>query len=94
MATEDYIRELKSDLIKKVNDIVFAEKHNTLNGLNEKVWNRYRQIDHALDRNFTFIISEGHVNCKRHRYMDYCDVRHRLYAKAEMLSWFMTLLDK
>lgn len=94
MTTEDYIRELKSDLVKKVNDIVFAEKHNTLNELNNKVWNRYRQIDHALDRNFSFVITDGHVNCKRYRYMDYYDKRHRLYAKAEMLSWFMTLLDK
>lgn len=94
MTTEDYIRELKSDLIKKVNDIVFAEKHNTLNELNEKVWNRYRQIDHALYRNFRFVITEGHVNCKRYRFMDYKDLRHRLYAKAEMLSWFMTLSDK
>ena len=92
MNTEDFIRGMQLDLIKKVNDIVFAEKHNTLNELNEKVWNRYRQIDHALDRNFRFIVSEGHVNCKRYRYMDYCDVRHRLYAKAEMLSWFMDQL--
>lgn len=94
MSTDEFIRGMKSDLIKKVNDIVFAEKHNTLNELNEKVWDRYRQIDHALDRNFRFLVSDGHVNCKRYRYKDYYDIRHRLYAKAEMLSWFMTLLDK
>lgn len=92
MNTEEYIREMKRDLMKHVNDIVYAEKHNLLNELKDKVWNHYRQIDHALDRNFRFIITEGHVNCKRYRYKDYQDARHRMFAKAEILSWFMTQL--
>ena len=92
MNTEEAIREMKLHLIKQVEDIVFAEKHNMLNELKYKVWNHYRQIHHALGRNFRFIITEGHVNCKRYRYKDYQDARHRMYAKAEILSWFMTQL--
>lgn len=94
MNTEEVIRGMMNDLTKKVNDIVFAEKHNTLNELWEQVWNRYKQIDYALYRNYTFISSEGHVNCKRYRYMDYCDIRHRLYAKSAMLTWFMYQICK
>lgn len=94
MNTDDFIRDMKLHLMKQVDDIVFAEKHNILDELNDKVWNRYRQIDHALSRNFRLISTDGHVNCKRYRYMDYRDVRHRLYAKAEILSWFISLLNK
>lgn len=92
MNTEEAICSMKLQLMKQVDDIVFAEKHNTLSELEEQVWNRYRQIDYALDRNFRFTTTDGHVNCKRFRYMDYRDVRHRLYAKAEILSWFITQL--
>lgn len=94
MNTEDAIRQITTDLANKVNDIVFAEKHNTLNELWEQVWNRYKQIDHALARNYRFVTSEGHVNCKRYHYMDYCDARHRLYAKSALLTWFMYQLCK
>lgn len=93
MNSEEAIRDMKHHLMKQVDDIVFAEKHNTLTELKEKVWNRYTLIDRALNRNFRFTIIEGHVNCKRYRHMDYCDVRHRLYSKAEILNWFMFVLS-
>lgn len=92
MNTEEAIRCMKRDLIRRVNDIVFAELSNTISDLKEQVWNRYSLIDHALDRNHRFCISDGHVNCKRYRYMDYCYVRQKLYAKAEILSWFISVL--